>query len=145
MKNNLEKFRPLLMGLINGKLTAKEAIVVNEALIRSAKLREEYERLLETAKKLDTPSFVEPTDKIVCKISPSPYHRFFQDAGVWLVIGGYALLVGYSVFQTITGDGRLVPRVATITILLGIAILLFIFIRKRVQTHKTDPYNEVER
>lgn len=145
MRNNLEKFRPLLMGLVNGKLTAKEAIAVNKALIRSVKLREEYERLLETEKKLDTPSFMEPTDKIVCKISQSPYHRFFQDAGVWLVIGGYALLVVYSVFQAITGDGRLVPRVAIITIFLGIAILLFIFIRKRVQTHKTDPYNEVER
>ena len=145
MKNNLENFRPLLMGFINGKLTAKDAIAVNEALIHSANLREEYERLRKTAKTLDTPSFMDSTDKIVCKISQTPYHRFFQNAGVWLVIGGYVLLVGYSVFQAITGDGRLVPRVATITILLGIAILLFIFIRKRVQTHKTDPYNEVER
>ena len=72
MRNNLEKFRPLLMGLVNGKLTAKEAIAVNKALIRSVKLREEYERLLETEKKLDTPSFMEPTDKIVCKISQRP-------------------------------------------------------------------------
>ena len=35
-----EKFRPLLAGLLDGELSAEEAAEVNDAMIKSAELRE---------------------------------------------------------------------------------------------------------
>ena len=45
MNEDLNEYRPLLMGLMDGELTPEEAAKVNDALIRSAVLRDEYEKL----------------------------------------------------------------------------------------------------
>ena len=52
MDIDLDKYRPLLMGLMDGELSPEEAADVNEALTRSSLLREEYEKLRETIQSL---------------------------------------------------------------------------------------------
>ena len=72
---DIEKYRPLLMGLMDGELSPEEAAEVNEALTRSAALRDEYEMILASAGKLESLSMVEPADEIARRIWRSPYHR----------------------------------------------------------------------
>ena len=57
-----EKYKGLLMGLIDDELTPEEAGEVNAHLIKCAECREEYEELRTTAAKIEKASFEEPTD-----------------------------------------------------------------------------------
>ena len=47
MNEELERYRPLLMGLLDGELSPQEVREVNEALMRNADLRNEYEKMRE--------------------------------------------------------------------------------------------------
>lgn len=145
MNTDLEKYRPLLMGLMDGELTPEEAADVNRALTRSEALREEYEKLRETTHRLDAISVLEPSDKIVRELWNSPYHRLARDGGVWLIIAGYVLLVGYGIVEFLTSNEPIIPRIAVAGIVLGTVMLVITFIRERVRTHAVDPYKEIQR
>ncbi|MGC6461289.1 MAG: anti-sigma factor family protein, partial [Pirellulaceae bacterium] len=89
-------YGPLLMGLIDGELSTEEALEVNEALRRSATLREEYERLLSDAGKLKSLSQLETSDLIARRLWKSPYHRLMRNGSVWMILGGYGILILYA-------------------------------------------------
>ena len=146
MEPDLEKLRPLLSGLLDGELPPQEAAEVNDALTRSAALREEYEQLCSMDEKLKHLSMIEPADEVAERIWNSPYHRLARDAGVWLIVGGYLALLAYGLYAIATADdGPVLPRIATFAIFGGIAMLLITLIRERVTTHKTDPYKDIKR
>ncbi|MEN9021273.1 MAG: hypothetical protein ABF370_12265, partial [Verrucomicrobiales bacterium] len=75
MQPDLEKLRPLLMGLIDGELTPEEAAEVQRALIRSQALQDEYEQLRETSNHLEAISMLEPGDHVANRLWKNPYHR----------------------------------------------------------------------
>jgi len=145
MEIDLEKYRPLLMGLIDGELTPVEAVEVNDALMRSADLRDEYEKLRETTGRLEAISFLEPTDKVARELWNSPYHRLARDGGIWMLVGGYVLLIGYGLFEFLVSDEPVIPKIGIAAIALGTVMLAATFIRERVRTHAVDPYKEIER
>ncbi len=145
MNLDLEEYRPLLMGLMDGELTPEEAARVNDALIRSNALREEYEKLRETTGRLEAISLLEPTDQIARELWSSPYHRLARDSGIWLILGGSILLVAYGIIEFIVSDEPVIPRLGIAAIALGTVMLLITFIRERVRTHAVDPYKDVER
>ena len=146
MKNEeLNRYRPLLMGLMDGELSPQEATDVNEALNRSAELRAEYEKIREGTGNLEALSMMEPTDEIARKLWRSPYHRFTRNAGVWMILGGYLVLILYALYEAIMEDGLDIPSLAGVAIILGIVTLLMSFIRERVESRKVDPYKDIER
>ena len=138
-------YGPLLMGLIDGELSTEEALEVNEALRRSATLREEYERLLSDAGKLKSLSQLETSDLIARRLWISPYHRLMRNGSVWMILGGYGILILYAIYQSFVEEGLNVPGVALAAMVLGAVTLLASFIRERVETYKTDPYKDIER
>lgn len=146
MKNeDLEKYRPLLMGLMDGELSSEEAVDVNEALNRSADLRAEYEKIREGTGKLDALSLLEPSDEIARRLWKSPSHRFLRNNGVLMIVGGYILLILYAVYEALMEDGPVIPNLAGVAIILGTVALFISFIRERMETHKVDPYKDIER
>ena len=138
-------YGPLLMGLIDGEISTEEALEVNEALRRSATLREEYERLLSDAGKLKSLSQLETSDLIARRLWKSPYHRLMRNGSVWMILGGYGILILYAIYQSFVEEGLNVPGVALAAMVLGAVTLLASFIRERVETYKTDPYKDIER
>ena len=145
MPIDLNHYRPLLMGLMDGELTPEEAAAVNNALTRSSELREEYERLCETGDHLYPISFLEPGDEVTDKLWKSPYHHFARVGGLWLVLLGYVGLIGYSVVRMLSSDGLAFPNICFVGILLGTTILLLSFIRERMAKHAVDPYKDILR
>lgn len=145
MHPDLDNLRPLLMGLIDGELTPEEAAQVNEALIRSQPLREEYEKLLESSQALESLSMLEPADHVTNRLWKQPYHRLAREGGLWMLIGGYLLLLGYGLVQFLISDEPALPRIAVAAIVLGSVMLLVTFIRERIHTHAVDPYKDVQR
>ena len=146
MKPEFEKYRPLLTGLLDGELEAEEAAEVNDALIRSAELREEYERLCQADEKLRSMSAIEPGDEVIRRLWKSPYHRVALDAGVWLIVIGYLVMIGFGLFEFARASGEpTLPKFATFAIVGGALMLLITLVRERIATHKTDPYKDIER
>ncbi len=145
MPIDLNHYRPLLMGLMDGELTHEEAANVNGTLVRSSELREEYERLCQTGNHLQPMSFLEPGDEVTRKLWKSPHHHFARVGGLWLVLLGYVGLIGYTIVEMLSADGLAFPNLCFIGILIGTAILLLSFIQGRIAKHTVDPYKDIQR
>jgi anti-sigma factor RsiW len=144
--NNCEPFKGLLVGLLDGELTPDESRQANEHLTRCAACRAEYEQLRETTGKLAAISFQEPTDQVLAKVWKSPFSRLARNASLFLIIGGYASLVGYGLFEFLTSGKKELPaKMGLAAVIMGFLILLLQLIRERVKTYKTDPYKDIER
>ena len=141
-----EKYKGLLMGLIDDELTPEEAGEVNAHLIKCAACREEYEDLRGTAARIEKASFEEPTDEVLNRLWKRPYHRFMRNSGLFLVVGGYVALIVYALIEMFKSGGEPVfPKITFAAIVIGFVLLLATVIRERLHTYKTDPYKEVRR
>jgi anti-sigma factor RsiW len=141
-----EKYKGLLMGLIDGELTPEETSEVNAHLIKCAACRQEYEQLRETAAKIETVSFEEPQDEVLKKLWKTPYSRFAKNSGLFLVFAGWLALVIYGLYEAFRSqDEPVFSKIAVAAVLIGFVVLLFSVIRERIQTYKADPYKEVKR
>lgn len=144
--NNCEPFKGLLVGLLDGELTPDETRQINEHLTRCAACRQEYEQLRETTGKLAAITFREPDDKILAQMWKSPFSRLSRNTALILIVGGYAGLIGYGMFELLTSGTKELPaKMGLAAIVLGFLILLVQLIRERIRTYKTDPYKEIER
>ena len=144
--NNCEPHKGLLVGLLDGELKPDEARQINEHLTRCAACRKEYEELRETSGKLAAISFQEPDDIILAQVWKSPFSRLSRNTALVMIIGGYAVLIGYALFEFLTsGKEDLLVKTGLATIVMGFLILLVQLIRERVKTYKTDPYKEIIR
>jgi|SRR6185437_2629393 len=144
--NNCEPFKGLLVGLLDGELTPDETRQINDHLTRCAACRAEYEQLRETTGKLAAISFREPDDVMLAQVWKSPFSRLARNTSLVLIIGGYAGLMGYGLFEFLTSGTKELPaKMGLAAIVLGFLILLVQLIRERVRTYKTDPYKEIER
>ena len=144
--NNCEPYKGLLVGLLDGELTPDETRQVNEHLARCAACRKEYEQLRETTGRLSAISFQEPTDAILAQVWRSPFSRLARNTALIMIVGGYAALLGYGLFEFLTsGKEELPAKMGFAAIVMGFLILLVQLIRERVRTYKTDPYKEIER
>jgi hypothetical protein len=141
-----EKFKPLLMGLIDGELTPEETAEVNSHLIKCDACRNEFEELKDTAGQIDTVSFIEPQDEVLRKLWKSPYSRLIRNSGLLLVFSGWLFLILFALFEIIRSpDEPFLPKIAVAAMIIGFLVLLVFLIRERIHTYKVDPYKEVKR
>jgi hypothetical protein len=144
--NNCEKYRPLLVGLLDRELDPQESAEVNEHLIRCSECREEYEKLRETSGKLEAVVLEEPSNEVLCRMWRSPFNRLGRIGGIFLIVAGYAALICYALFEFFTsGKENFWARVPVAAIVIGFLILLLLVILERVKTYRKDPYREIER
>ena len=113
--------------------------------LRSQALRDEYEQLRETSNHLEAISMLEPGDHVAHRLWKNPCHRMARDGGVWLILLGYGLLVGYGLFEFLTSNEPALPRFAVAAILLGSLMLLITLICDRIRQRAIDPYKDVQR
>lgn len=144
--SDCEKYKGLLMGLIDDELTSEEAGDVNSHLIKCEACRKEYEELKETGASIGKASFIEPQDEVLSRLWKSPYSRFAKLSGLFLVIAGWISLVMYGLVQAIRSpDEPVFTRVAVAALIIGFIVLLLTVIRERIHSYKSDPYKEVKR
>jgi anti-sigma factor RsiW len=144
--NNCERYRHLLVGLLDRELDPKESAEVNEHLMRCPECREEYEKLRETSGKLESIAFEEPSDEVLRRLWRNPFSRLGRISGIILIVAGYAALICYALFEFFTnGKENFWVRVPVAAIVVGFLILLLLVILERVKTYRKDPYREIER
>jgi anti-sigma factor RsiW len=142
---NCENYKGLLVGLIDNELTPDERREINDHLIRCAACRDDYEQLLQTSGKLESVTFAEPDDATLARIWRTPFSRMTRNASLFMIIGGYLLLVGYALFGILTRGDELPAKLGVAAVALGFLILFIQLIRERLQTYKTDPYKDIHR
>ena len=144
--NQCEPFKGLLVGLLDGELTPDETRQINEHPIRCAACREEYEQLRETTGKLTAISYQEPNDAVLAQVWKSPFSRLARNTALVMIIGGYATLAGFGVYEFLSSGWKELPAKAGVAaIALGFLILLLQLVRERVRTYQSDPYKDTER
>lgn len=146
MTKDCEKYKGLMMGLMDNELSGEEASEVNSHLTRCATCREEYRQLQKASSKLEDISFAEPHDEVLDRVWKSPYSRFARNFGLFMVLGGWLVLVVYAIYEALSSPGEaLLPKTAMAVVIVGFVILLISIIWGRLKTYKSDPYKEVQR
>ena len=141
-----EPYKPLLMGLLDGELTPEEASDVNDHLTRCNDCRKEYDELRQTCNKINAVSFKEPDEALLESLWKPPYHRASKLSGLFLLFGGWALLICYTLIQFFTSDTEtVIPKISIAAILFGFVVLVLHLVRERIIKYKADPYKEVIR
>ncbi|HDQ44114.1 MAG TPA: zf-HC2 domain-containing protein [bacterium] len=141
-----DDFKGLLMGLIDEELTPDETGRVHRHLKRCAACRREYEQLRETASKIGGVSYREPADEVLESLWNAPYSHYTRVSGIVLIIGGWAALILYILYEWIVRNSQgIFPKIGAAMMIVGFVILLFTAIRERIVKHKVDPYREVVR
>jgi len=146
MNTDPDTMRPMLSAFIDGELTPEESTAVNNALMRSAELREEYERLIETSQKLDAVSTIEPEEAVLNELWKSPFSQLAKNASIVMIAGGYLVLILWTAWMALfADDAEMVPGIAYAAIVIGFLLLLAILVRNRLKTFKHDPYKDIKR
>ena len=141
-----EKYKGLLMGLIDQELTPGESSEIHDHLIKCEKCREEYEQLKESSSNIEGISFEEPQDEVLKNLWKRPYSRWIQFSGLVMVFAGWIFLVIYGLIEILRKSQEpFFSRIAVAAVFIGFLVLLFSVIRERIRTFKTDPYRGVKR
>ncbi len=141
-----EKYKKLLMGLIDNELTPEEASELNDHLTRCSSCRDEYEQLRDTASKISNISFIQPHEKELRKLWKSPYSRFTRNSGLFLVFTGWISLILYGLYEFFMSKSEATfSKISIAAIFIGFAVLLASVIRDRIIAYKSDPYKEIEK
>ena len=141
-----EKYKPLIMGLIDHELTSEEAAEVQQHLTRCAECRKDYEELKASGQKIAAVSFQEPTDQVLENLWNPPYHHWIRLSGLCLVLFGWLLLVLFGMYQWFTNPSKgILVKCGVAALIIGFVILLASVIREQYLKHKMDPYKEIMR
>ena len=146
MQRSDEEIQGLLMGLMDGELTAEEANEVSDILRKNQSWRDEYDSLLNTHEHLKGLSFEEPTDEVLRNLWKSPYSHYAHNAALFMIIGGVLFIMGFGLWLVASSNGA--PwqiKVPFVAIAVGAATMLFLKLRERIATYQVDPYREVQR
>ena len=143
---NCEKYKELITGFLDQELSPEQMNEVNEHLNRCEHCRKEYNEMRETMKKLDILTFDEPEDIILDNLWKKPYNKFQKFAGLIMVIGGYLILILYTVYEVFRDKSlESVPKYAILALIIGFFLLLVTVIQERIKTYKVDKYKEIKR
>lgn len=141
-----EKYKPLLMGLIDQELSPDEAAEVQHHLTRCTQCRREYEELREAGQKIESISFQEPTDQVLDNLWNPPYHHWIRLSGLGLVLIGWVILIIFGLYQWFLNPSHsIILKCGVAALLIGFIVLLASVIREQYLKHKIDPYKEIMR
>ena len=138
--------QPLLVGLLDGELTPEEAVRVNEHLLRCAACRSDHDQLAQEQGRLDAVRFTEPQDEAALHLWRLPHSRTARNGALFLVIGGYLLVLLAGIVEFVTDPGEWsAARIGMAAIFADFAVLLGLVGAERLLTWRRDPYREIER
>ena len=73
-------------------------------------------------------------------------NRLLRLSALILIIGGWACLAGYGIYEFIRNPGELfIPKIGAAAMIVGGVFLFAMVLFNRIRTYKKDPYKEVER
>ncbi len=142
----LEDTRAKIQALVDNELPDSEIEPVLETIQGSYEYRAEYAELLRLRRRLAAGPAPPVSADWLAKAERRISRRVTQSVGAVLLVGSYAVLLGYALF-TFLRDPE-VPRLVTVLVALGalgIGALLVNAVADRIREKKTDRYREIIR
>ena len=144
--SSCDKYKGLMMGMIDNELTPEELREVKTHLERCDECRKEFEDLKAMSEEIPNLTFESVHDKDLNRIWKQPYSRLSKLSGLILIIAGWVVLIGYSLFIVLSDSTEpKMIQIAIVASVIGFIVLLASAVRDRIKSYKTDPYKEVKR
>jgi len=140
-----EEIGHTLMAYIDGELDGEEEKRMEEHLAECAECAEEvraYQEVRNLAKGL---RFREPPPEFWDEYPNGVFDRLGRGIGWILIIVSGVILALFGLYCLWTSDEPLVEKGCISGLLLGLGILLWTVVRRRLREAKTDPYKEIIR
>jgi len=144
--SSCDKYKGLMMGLIDNELTPEELREVKTHLERCEECRREFEELKEMSEAIPDLTFESVYDKELDQIWKKPYSRLSKLSGLFLVIASWLMFVTYGIITMFRDSSEpKTVQIAVAAFVIGFVVLLLSVMRDRIKSYKTDPYKEVKR
>ncbi|MBN2413514.1 hypothetical protein JXQ31_17685 [candidate division KSB1 bacterium] len=150
VKRDQDRFKILLMGAVDGELTAEERKEFELLLAENPEYKKEYQEYKNLKEATKEMKFKNPPAELWDSYWLSVYNRIERGLGwILLSIGCIILLTfaGFHFFKTLIfeADLPLIIKISIFSVIAGLAILLVSIVRERLFTYKSDPYKEIKR
>ncbi len=145
-----EKFQALMMGALDGELSAEQQRQFEQLLAGDKKLQSEFEKYKKLKEATSTMQFKSPPPEVWDAYWRQVYNRVERGIG-WLIfsIGAIILLTygGFKLVESVINDPGLaiIVKIGILLSVGGLAILFVSVAREKLFTRKHDPYREVQR
>ncbi|MDZ7316419.1 MAG: zf-HC2 domain-containing protein [candidate division KSB1 bacterium] len=145
-----EKFERLMTAALDGELTAEERREFEALLDENEELRREYLEYQQLKEVTSTMRLKMPSQEVWDRYWLDVYNRIERGISWVLISIGAAVLLaygGYKLVEEILKDTSLswAVRLAALSLMGGLALLLVSVAREKWFTRKSDPYKEVLR
>ena len=146
-----ERYKALLMGLIDGELAPGERAELEQHLAGCVECRQELDEFRKLKEVTDGVRFSEPQDEAWERYWQGIYNRMERGIGWILTSVGAILLLAFGAFKMVESLLRdpgvaLLAKIGVVVLLLGVVVLVVSLVRERVFGLKHDRYSrEVKR
>jgi hypothetical protein len=145
-----ERFEKLMMGALDGELTAAEEQEFENMLASDSELKKEFHQYKKLKKATTTMKFKAPPPEVWDNYWLGVYNKMERGIG-WLIftIGAVILLTygGFKTVEAVINDPGLafIVKVGILLTIGGLAVLFVSVAREKFFTRKHDPYKEIIR
>ena len=145
-----KRFQALMMGAVDGKLSASEQKEFDQMLAVDKNLHKEFLKYKKIKEATSTMQFKSPTAEVWDHYWVDVYNRFERGIGWALFSIGAAILLtffGFKFVEAIVHDPGLafIAKVGILLAIGGLAVLFVSVAREKLFTRKNDPYREIQR
>lgn len=140
----------LLMGGLDGELSAEQREELDRLLDADPSLRAEWKRLTKVKEVTETMTLRRPPDEIWEDYWTSVYNRVERGVGWILVSLGAIVLLSYALWhaaQEFLADASLpgFVKIAVLLTVVGVAALVVSVVREKLSLGRKDPYKDIQR
>lgn len=141
-----EPYRILMMGYMDGELSAPEEARFKEHALRCPACAEELVKYQKLAALTDALKLKEPADYEWDRIRSSLFYRIESRCGWAFVTAGFVLVLGYLLYEVCMGwEISAVLRLGLLTGFVGFAILMISALLQRRRIKRYERYEAVKR
>jgi len=145
-----ERFQTLMMGALDGELSAAEQKEFERMLAADKKRQQEFKKYKKIKEATSTMQFKTPPAEVWDHYWTDIYNRFERGIGWTLFSIGAALLItffGFKIIEAVINDPSLafIAKVGILLTIGGLAVLFVSVAREKLFTRKNDPYREIQR
>ena len=145
-----QDYKDLMMGFLDDELDSEQTQQFERHIAQCPQCAEELEGFRKLKAVTDDMNLVEPEDRVWQQYWRNTYNRIERSIGwVFFSIAAIVLIIygGFKVVEGVITDPRvgLTLKIALLTLIAGLAILLVSVLRERLYFRKKDRYKDVRR
>ena len=146
----LDRARLLMMSALDGEVTEAEQAELSALLKDDAALETEWNQLVRLKEATSTMALRQPPEEVWDRYWGGVYRRLERGVGWILLSLGAVVLLSYGLWIFVqdliqVSELPLFAKIAVLTVIVGLVVLLVSVIREKLFVRRSDPYKDVIR